>query len=130
MAPIAARRAVALPDISRATSKPSTMPSSRGHVAQVALARVDRHGGAHPLRDRAADRVRLRNDDEARPGVAHDRGGHQADGPGTRDQDVLAQDREGERGVDRVAERVEDRGDLLVDARPSGARCWSSGGAT
>ena len=39
-------------------------------------------------------------------------------GTGPRDQHVLAEDREGERGVDRVAERVEDRGDLLVDARP------------
>ena len=39
-------------------------------------------------------------------------------GPAPTDQDVLAEDREGERGVDRVAERVEDRGDLLVDALP------------
>ena len=43
---------------------------------------------------------------------------HQPDRAGTADQHVLAQDREGERGVDRVAERVEDRRDLLVDARP------------
>ena len=49
-------------------------------------------------------------------------------GPAPDDEDVLAQDRERQRGVDRVAERVEDRGDLLVDARPRGARCWSSAG--
>ena len=39
-------------------------------------------------------------------------------GPAPEDEDVLAEDRERERGVDRVAERVEDRGDLLVDAGP------------
>ena len=62
--------------------------------------------------------VRLADDDVAGAGVADDRGGHQADRPGAGDQHVLAEDREGERRVDRVAERVEDRGDLLVDARP------------
>ena len=39
-------------------------------------------------------------------------------GPAPTDEHVLAEDRERERGVDRVAERVEDRGDVLVDARP------------
>ena len=50
--------------------------------------------------------------------MAGDRRGHQPDRAGAGDQHVLAEDRERERGVDRVAERVEDRGDLLVDARP------------
>ena len=39
-------------------------------------------------------------------------------GPGAGDEDVLAEDLERERRVDRVPERVEDRRDLLVDARP------------
>ena len=52
------------------------------------------------------------------PGVAGDGRRHQADRPGARDQHVLAEDGERERGVHGVAERVEDRGDVLVDARP------------
>jgi hypothetical protein len=39
-----------------------------------------------------------------------DRAGHQPDRSGADDEDVLAEDGEGEGGVDRVAERVEDRG--------------------
>ena len=51
-------------------------------------------------------------------GVADDRGGHEADRPRAGDQHVLAEHGEGERRVDRVPERVEDRGDVLVDAVP------------
>jgi hypothetical protein len=54
----------------------------------------------------------------ARPGVAGHRGRHEPDRTGAADQDVLAEERKGERGMDRVAERIEDRGDILVDARP------------
>jgi hypothetical protein len=42
-----------------------------------------------------------------------DRGRHEPDRAGTGDEDILAEDREGESGVNGVAERVEDRGDLL-----------------
>ena len=49
-------------------------------------------------------------------GVAGDGGGHDADGAGTGDEDVLTEDREGERSVDGVAEGVEDGGDLGGDA--------------
>ena len=87
-------------------------------VAEVALARVHGDGRAHAHRDRAADRVGLADDDEPRAGVADDRGRHEADRPRARDQHVLAEDRERERGVHGVPERVEDRGDVLVDARP------------
>ncbi len=82
------------------------------------LARVDGERGAHPGRDRAAVRVGLAHDHVTGARVARDGRGHQPDRAGAADQHVLAEDREGERGVDRVAERVEDRGDLLVDARP------------
>ena len=108
----------ALPDISRTTSKPSTMPSSALHVGEVGDRRVDDDGGAHALRDGAPIGVRLADDDVAGAGVAHDRGGHEADGPGAGDEHVLAQHLEAERGVHGVAEGVEDGGHLLVDAGP------------
>jgi hypothetical protein len=41
--------------------------------------------------------------------------GHDADRPGAGDQHVLADEVEGERGMDRVAERIEDRAELVVD---------------
>ena len=49
--------------------------------------------------------------------VPHDRRGHDADRPGAGDEDVLAEHRERQRGVDGVAERVEDRGHVGVDGR-------------
>ena len=48
-------------------------------------------------------------------GVANDRAGHDADRPGASDEHVLAQDWERERGVDGVAEWVEDGGHVAVD---------------
>ena len=44
-------------------------------------------------------------------GVAGDGGGHDADGAGAGDEDVFAEDGEGERGVDCIAEGIEDGGD-------------------
>ena len=82
------------------------------------LTRIHDHRRAHPGGQFAAVGVRFAHDHVPGPGVAGHRGRHQADRSGPADQDVLAQDREGERGVDRVPERVEDRGDLLVDTRP------------
>ncbi len=51
----------------------------------------------------------------ARPDVARDRARHDADRPGAGDQHVLADEIESERGVDGVAERIEDRAELVVD---------------
>src|SRR5690554_5774489 len=51
----------------------------------------------------------------ARADETHDRSGHDADGAGARDQHVFAHDVEGKRRVNRVAERIEDRGNLIVD---------------
>ena len=87
-------------------------------VREGALARIDGHRRAHADRQLAPEGVGLAHDDVARPGVAGDGGRHEADRPRPADQHVLAEDREGEGGVDRVAERVEDRGDLRVDAGP------------
>ena len=61
---------------------------------------------------------RSRDDDVPRAGVAHDGDRHAADRAGAGDQHVLAEHGERERGVHRVAERIEDRRDVLVDARP------------
>ena len=90
----------------------------RGRPASVRSRGSTDDRRAHPRRELAAEGVRLADDDVAGTGVAGDRGRHQPDRPGAADEDVLAEDREGERRVDGVAERVEDRGDLLVDARP------------
>ena len=50
-----------------------------------------------------------------RADMARDRARHDADRPGPGDQHVLADEIEGERGMDRVAERIEDRAELVVD---------------
>ena len=87
-------------------------------VGEVALAWVDGERRAHPPRELEPVRVEVGDDDVARARVPHDRGRHAADRAGTGDEHVLAEDRERERGVHGVAERVEDRGDVVVDARP------------
>ena len=97
---------------------PRPCPARAWTSLEAPLARVDDERRAHPRRDLAAVRVGLADDDVAGAGVADDRGGHQADRAGADDEHVLAEDRERERGVDRVAEGVEDRGDLRVDAGP------------
>ena len=107
-----------LPDISSATSKPSVIPRSRwissspvcvGSIAAVA-----------PIvqRQLAPVRVRVGDDDVARAGVPDDGDGHAADRPGAGDEHVLAEHREGERGVHGVPERVEDRRHVLGDSGP------------
>ena len=88
------------------------------HLGEAARGRVDGQARAHPLGQFAPVGVEVGDDDVARAGVAHDRGRHAADRAGAGDQHVLAEHRERERGVHRVAERVEDRRDVLVDARP------------
>ena len=50
-----------------------------------------------------------------RADVARDRPGHDADRPGAGDQHVLSHQVESERGMDRIAERIEDRAELVVD---------------
>jgi hypothetical protein len=48
--------------------------------------------------------------------VTDDCGGHDSDGSGSSDEDVLAEDREGERGVDGITEGIEDGSDFERDA--------------
>ena len=85
---------------------------------QGALARVDGERRAHPGRQGSPIGIGLADDDVTRAGMAGHGRRHEPDRARPGDQDVLAQGRERERGVDRVAERVEDRRDLLVDPRP------------
>ena len=50
-----------------------------------------------------------------RADMASDCAGHDADRAGPGDQHILAHEVEGERGMDRVAERIEDRAEFIVD---------------
>ena len=50
-----------------------------------------------------------------RSDMARDSAGHDADRPSPGDQHVLADKIKGKRGMDGVAERIEDRAELVVD---------------
>ena len=125
MLAIMSRKPAGLPDISRPTSKPSVMPSSfctsaslvsrtsTARVTPILRARSRRYGFTSVITVKRA------------PACARHRGGHDADGAGAGDQHVLAQHREGERGVHRVAERIENGGDIERRCRRGAARCWS-----
>ena len=105
------------PDISRPTSKPSFMPSSRFTSASDSRGDIDGAGGAELRRQFESLGIDVGDHDVAGAGEAADGGGHAADRAGAGDQDVLGDEVPGQRGVDGVAERVEDRDDLLGDAR-------------
>ena len=80
------------------------------------LAGVDGEGDVGGLvGEGAAVGVGVGDDDVAGSGMAGDGGGHDADGAGSGDEDVFAEDGEGERGVDGVAEGIEDGGDVSRD---------------
>jgi hypothetical protein len=51
----------------------------------------------------------------SRARVANYRDTHDADGAGTRYQDILCEDIKGQGRVNRVAEGIEDRSDFLID---------------
>ncbi len=104
------------PDISSPMSKPSTIPSSPcASRSDPTGGDVDdevgpgRLGQGQPLGRQVGDA------DQARPGVPRDRGRHDADRAGTGDEHVLADDRPLQRGVRRVAERVEQRPEVGVE---------------
>ena len=65
------------------------------------------------LRQRQPHRVDVGDDDFSRADALRHQRTHDADRPGAGDQHVLADQVEGQRGVDGIAERVEDRGDLV-----------------
>ena len=78
---------------------------------------IDGAGDSHFLREVAAVLIGVGDDDIACSGMTGYGCGHDADGTCSGDEDVFAEDGKGERGVDGVAERIEDGGDLVVDAR-------------
>ena len=77
---------------------------------------INREGDADFAGEVAAVLIGVGDDDVARASVASDGGSHDADGAGSGDEDVFAEDGECERGMDGVAEGIEDRGDLVGDA--------------
>ena len=97
------------------TSKPSVMPSSVHDVAQVLAFDVDRARRAHASREREPIVVDVGDHDMARADVPRNRGGHDADRAGAGDQHVFADQVERQRGVRRVAERIEDRREVVRD---------------
>ena len=113
------RNAAALPDISRPTSNPSCMPRSFIVVVERLARDVDGARGAHLAREIEAIVVHVRDDDVARADEARDRHRHDADRARAGDQHVLADHVEGEGGVRGVAERIEDRGDVVRESRRS-----------
>ncbi len=60
--------------------------------------------------------VGVGDDDVAGSGVTGYGCRHDADGACSGDEDVFAEDGKGERGVNGIAEGIEDGGDLVVDA--------------
>ena len=87
----------------------------RHHVAELRLADVDRARRAHSPREVEPVVVDVGDHDVARADVPRDRRRHDADRPGAGDEHVLADQVERQRRVRRVAERVEDRRDLVGD---------------
>ena len=85
----------------------------RHHVAQGLLVGAHRPRRAHLPGERQAIVVDVGDDDLARAGVAAHGDRHQADRPGAGDQHVLAHEIERQRGMHGVAERIEDRRDLV-----------------
>ena len=78
-------------------------------------AHVHRPGDACFARELEAVVAHVGDDDEAGPVVASHLGSHDPDRPGAGDQHVLRDQPELGRGVDRVAERIEDRRHVEVD---------------
>ncbi len=77
---------------------------------------VDGQSDSDFFSELAAVFVGVGDDDVARAGVTGHGCSHDADGACSCDKDVFAEDGKSQRGVDGVAERVEDCGDLVGDA--------------
>ena len=86
-------------------------------VGQRGRAHVDRAGDAQFGRQFQPVRIHVGNHHEARARMSRHRRSHEADGTSAGDQHVFTQHGERERGVDRVAERIENAGDLEIHMR-------------
>ena len=89
-------------------------------LGEVLAGDVHHARGAHLRCERQAVGVHVGDDHLACPAVLGDRGGHAADGTRAGDDHVLADQVELERGVGRVAERIEAREDVQRDRRVHG----------
>ena len=92
------------------------MPSSFWTSASVSRSTLTVARRAQLLGQLEAIVVDVGDDDVAGADMADDRGRHRADRAGAGDQHVLADHVQLQRGVDGVAERIEDRGDVEIDA--------------
>ena len=95
-----------------------------GHdVADVLLGDIDRRHVGDLCCEIEPNGIDVGDDDMAGAGMAGHGGGHDADRPGAGDQHILADEVEGQRRVDRIAERIEDGAHLVVDVVGQAARC-------
>ncbi len=85
------------------------------HIGQALFGDIHRAGDAHFARQRQAVFVHVGDHDVARAHVFRDCRRHNTDWACARDQHVFTHQIEGERGVHRVAERVEDGGQIVRD---------------
>ncbi len=83
------------------------------HVGQALFRDIHRAGHAHFARQRQTIFIHVGNHDITCPNVLRHRRGHNADWARAGDQHVLTNQIEGERGVYRVTERVEDGGQIV-----------------
>ena len=104
-----------MPDISRPDVEALGHAQFLHRLIECLVLHVDGAGGAHLAGQLQAVVVDVGDHHVARADVAGDGHGHEADGAGAGDEHVLADQVEGEGGVRRVAERVEDRGDIVGD---------------
>ena len=118
MLAIMSRSASGRPDISRPTSKPSRRPSCCWPSAMVVLGDVQREGDADLAGQASRYGLTSVMTTLRAPACLATAAAMMPDRPGAGDQHVLADQREGQRGVHGVAERVEDRGDVEVDRDP------------
>ena len=86
------------------------------HFVEGDLAGVDGECHAHRTRKFETFWIDVRHHNMARTRMTHNRGGHESDRTCSGDEHVLAEHREAERSVCRVAEGIEDRGHIEVDA--------------
>ena len=117
------RKAEGTPLISSPTSKPSRKPEPCHDGRQFFLGHIDRHHVGDLGRERQPGRVDVGDDDVPRPDVPRHGGRHDADRPGAGDQHVLADEIERQGRMHRIAERIQDGAELVVDVIGQTARC-------
>ncbi len=84
-------------------------------ITQVLAADVYRHGIVHLVAEFEAVVIHVGDHHVTRANMTADTRRHDPDGTGAGDEHVLADQIEGERGVNRIAEWVEDGADLVID---------------